>query len=735
MSKFIGLISLARLFSLLIWVLATCAILLNAPIYAASQPNQATTPHVKAALVARESVIVPGKPITVSLRLEIIEHWHTYWKNPGDSGLPTKIKWTLPDGLVAKPIEWAAPQRLPLGPLTNFGYEGTVDHIVRIETPSSLVVGSTATLKASASWLVCKDVCIPEEAELTLTLPVAANSATTPAIQAQFDTAFARISKPNSNWQTSAKIEGNTLQLTLNSLTALGKLPTDVFFYPDLEELILNAAPQKLTATANRLVLEIPLATPINTDATSITGTLVANAGLGGEANASTMLITAPLTRAIATSGAAGALTSSAPAPATSNTTTLTLLSALFSAFLGGLILNLMPCVFPVLGIKVMGFLQHAQASARLMRAQGWAFLAGVLVSFWILAGILVAVTATGSALGWGFQLQSPLFVLFLAGLFVLLALNLAGVFEIGLGLQTAAGSVNIDTSSGAQRKILSAAFVSGVLATIVATPCTAPFMGAALGFTIGAPAYVVFMVLTAVAIGMALPVVMLSWFPQWLKALPRPGAWMENLKQAMAFPLFATVAWLVWVLGSQLDNDAVFWTLIGLVMLAIAAWIFGRLQARKPLLAIILAGLFAVAGGYLAWPAAADNKTNNSIKAGDWEPYNKAKIDAHLASGSPVFIDFTATWCISCQVNKKVALTTAEVEAAFKQNKVVRIKADWTKRDPEITTALASFGRTGVPLYVYYPKGVGGKPSGAPVILPEVLTSGTVLDVLNGAK
>ncbi len=733
MPTFIGLISLARLFSLLIWVAAVYATSSNAPIYAASQPNQATTPHVKAELIALESAIVPGKPITVSLRLEIIAHWHTYWKNPGDSGLPTKIKWTLPDGLVAKPIEWAAPQRLPLGPLTNFGYDGTVDHIVRIETPSSLVVGSTATLKASASWLVCKDVCIPEEAELTLSLPVAANSATKPAIQAQFDTAFARIPKPNSNWRASAKIDGNILQLTLNSATVLSKLPTDVFFYPDLEELILNAAPQKQTATVNSLALEIPLATPVNADATSITGTLVTNAGLGGEANASAMLLTAPLTRANATSAVSANPASAAPAA--SNTTTLTLLSTLFSAFLGGLILNLMPCVFPVLGIKVMGFLQHAQASSRLMRAQGWAFLAGVLASFWILAGILVAVTATGSALGWGFQLQSPLFVLFLAGLFVLLALNLAGVFEIGLGLQTAAGSVNIDTSSGAQRKILSAAFVSGVLATIVATPCTAPFMGAALGFTIGAPAYVVFLVLTAVAIGMALPVVMLSWFPQWLKALPRPGAWMENLKQAMAFPLFATVAWLVWVLGSQLDNDAVFWTLIGLVMLAIAAWVFGRLQARKPLLAVVIASAFAVTGGYLAWPNAVDNTASNSIKAGDWEPYNKAKIDAHLASGSPVFIDFTATWCISCQVNKKVALTTAEVEAAFRQNNVVRIKADWTKRDPEITAALASFGRNGVPLYVYYPKGVGGKPSGAPIILPEVLTPGTVLDVLNGAK
>lgn len=728
MPKFIGLSGFARLFSLLIWTIAIYAASLNAPIYAASQPSQAATPHVKAELVALESAIAPGRPITVSLRLDIIAHWHTYWKNPGDSGLPTKIKWTLPDGLVAKPIEWAAPQRLPLGPLTNFGYDGTVDHIVRIETPSSLVVGSTATLKASASWLVCKDVCIPEEAELTLTLPVAANSAVKPASQAQFDAAFARIPKPNSSWQASAKIDGNTLRLTLNTTTALSKPPTDVFFYPDLAELILNAAPQKLTATANSLVLEIPLAMPINVDATSITGTLVANAGLG--ANASAMLVTAPVTRASATSVAS---TGNTATP--SNTTTLTLLSALFSAFLGGLILNLMPCVFPVLGIKVMGFLQHAQASSRLMRAQGWAFLAGVLVSFWILAGILVAVTATGSALGWGFQLQSPLFVLFLAGLFVLLALNLAGVFEIGLGLQTAAGSVNIDTSSGAQRKILSAAFVSGVLATIVATPCTAPFMGAALGFTIGAPAYVVFAVLTTVGIGMALPVVMLSWFPQWLKALPRPGAWMENLKQAMAFPLFATVAWLVWVLGSQLDNDAVFWTLIGLVMLAIAAWIFGRLQARKPLLAVVIASVFAVAGGYLAWPNAVDGAASNSAKSIAWEPYDKAKIDAHIASGSPVFIDFTATWCISCQVNKKVALTTTEVEAAFKKNNVVRIKADWTKRDPEITKALASFGRNGVPLYVYYPKGAAGKPSGAPIILPEVLTPNTVLDVLNGVK
>ncbi len=706
--------------------------------------SKAATPHVKAELLALENAVIAGKPITVALRFDIIAHWHTYWKNPGDSGLPTKIKWTLPEGFKAGSIEWAAPKKLPLGPLTNFGYENSVMHIVRITTPNTLPATGNITLKAAATWLVCHDVCIPEDAELAITLPIAAiagtptssapKSAKETANIALFNAAFAAIPAPNPNWKTTANITDKTLRLQFAPVTPPAILPTEISFYPDLEELILNAAPQKLSAANGVFTLEIPLATPVNTDAAAITGVVVANAAFGDKSAAATMVIDAPLTR----TGAAAATAQPAPnttttplaatAPQSSTgTTTLTLLSALFSAFLGGLILNLMPCVFPVLGIKVMGFLQHAQASTSLLRAQGWSFLAGVLVSFWILAGILVAVSATGSALGWGFQLQSPLFVLFLAALFVLLALNLAGVFEIGLGLQSAAGSVNVDASSGKKRKILTAAFVSGVLATIVATPCTAPFMGAALGFTIGAPAYVVFMVLTAVAIGMALPVVMLSWFPQWLKALPRPGVWMENLKQAMAFPLLATVAWLVWVLGSQLDNNAVLATLMGLVLLAVAAWCFGKLQARKPWLAIIVAAVFAAAGAYIAWPNAVENKTENTAKTADWEPYNKARIDTLIASGSPVFIDFTATWCISCQVNKKIALNTAEVDAAFQKNKVVRIKADWTKRDPEITAALASFGRNGVPLYVYYPKGANSKP----VILPEVLTPSIVLDAL----
>ncbi len=692
--------------------------------------SKAVTPHLKAELLARESAVVAGQPLTVALRFDIIAHWHTYWKNPGDSGLPTKIKWTLPEGFKAGAIEWAAPKKLPLGPLTNFGYENTVMHVVRIATPNTLPANGSVSLKAAATWLVCHDVCIPEEAEFILTLPIASPATLTVknANQALFDLANTAIPKPNSNWKATANITDKILRLQLSPATPQAMLPTEVSFYPDLEELILNAAPQKLSTANGVLTLEIPLATPVNTDATTITGVVVTNAPLGDKSSAAMMTINAPLTR----TGAQATTAATTPsAKVTTDTTTLTLLSALFSAFLGGLILNLMPCVFPVLGIKVMGFLQHAEAAPRLMRAQGWAFLVGVLVSFWILAGILVAVSATGSALGWGFQLQSPLFVLFLAALFVLLALNLAGVFEIGASLQSAAGSVNVDAAPGEKRKILSAAFVSGVLATIVATPCTAPFMGAALGFTIGAPAYVVFMVLTAVAIGMALPVVMLSWFPQWLKALPRPGAWMENLKQAMAFPLFATVAWLVWVLGSQLDNDAVLATLMGLVLLALGAWCFGKLQARKPFAALVTATVLAVAGGYIAWPNTIDSKTGASAKVTDWEPYSKAKIDAYIASEKPIFIDFTATWCISCQVNKKVALTTSEVEAAFKKQGVLRIKADWTKRDPEITAALASFGRNGVPLYVFYPKGANGKP----IILPEVLTPNIVLDTLNGAK
>jgi thiol:disulfide interchange protein DsbD len=398
----------------------------------------------------------------------------------------------------------------------------------------------------------------------------------------------------------------------------------------------------------------------------------------------------------------------------------MTLIVALAFAFIGGLILNLMPCVFPVLGIKVMGFVQHAQKDNALLKQQGFAFFAGVVISFWILSGLLLALRAAGESIGWGFQLQSPIFVTLLAVLFSLMALNLSGVFEMGLRLQSAAG--NVEMRGG--RSTLVDAFLSGVLATIVATPCTAPFMGAALGFTLSQPAYMSMLVFTAIAIGMALPVTLLSLVPRWLAYLPKPGAWMTTFKQFMAFPLLATVVWLAWVLGSQQGNDGIAKLLFGLVLISLAAWLYGRWQSAKPMLAVVVGAAVAAGGLALAWPS---EEGTREVVAGaaakdDWVPFSKQKIADLRAAGKGVFVDFTATWCITCQVNKRVALNQADVVKRFMELNIVRMKADWTVKDPAITAALAEFGRNGVPLYVFYP------PKGEAMVLPEVLTPSVVL-------
>jgi thiol:disulfide interchange protein DsbD len=669
------------------------------------------TPHVEAELIAEQTSFRPGETTSVALQLTIIDKWHTYWRNPGDSGLPTKLTWNLPTGFAAGEVRWPAPKTLPLGPLTNYGYEGRVLHLVSIATPASWPTGKPAKLAAKAEWLVCHEVCIPESADLTLELVA---SPEPPAVDARWAAAFksARAELPVS---VSSFADATIRQGRL--LVALAEPPEGrLHFFPYQGDLIAHAGPQELRLAGGRHVLEIPLQEGAKVDAGSIDGVLVADRGwatrAGRALEVSIPVRTAEDGAALATDldGGQGALG---------------LWAAVGYGILGGLLLNLMPCVFPVIGIKVLGFAAHAGSRRVHLVGQGLLFLAGVLVSFAALAGAMLAIRAGGSAIGWGFQLQSPGFVVGLAFLFFLMGLNLSGVFEFGATLQRFSGSL------GSQTNGPFGSFLTGVLATVVATPCTAPFMGAALGFTIHQPPWIMLSVFLSVGFGMALPVVALCAFPGWLARLPKPGVWMEWIKQLLAFPLYATVAWLAWVLGSQAGNDGVGWLLLGLVVAAGGAWLNGRIQGRRPGLALA-AGACAVALGLgLAWPRAehTPSPVNNAPlgKAeGDWAPFSMDAVAAARAAGVPVFIDFTASWCITCQVNKRVALTRAEVEARFKQLGVARFRADWSRRDPEITRALASYGRNGVPLYVYFPAGQSAR------ILPEALTPGIVLEALN---
>ncbi len=695
-------------------VVSFCALLAAAsPLFAAP----VNTEHVEAEIISRYAAVEPGKPIEAALRLKIIDKWHTYWKNPGDSGLPTKISWSLPPGFSASAIDWPHPKRLPLGPLMNFGFEGEAMHMVFLQTPAQLKPGQSITLNAKAEWLVCHDVCIPESAALSLTLPVVSAA---PLVDRRFEKSFAdaRVAVPGAllSWKVAARAENSNAILTLTPPPGDKTTPAGLFFYATTSDIISNAAKQVLNKTADGWALSVPLAEPINTALATFDGVLVSEQGWGTAHAGRAVAIAAPLAfPAVATK------TTPAPMAARAPAADLGLALALLFAFVGGLILNLMPCVFPVLGIKVMSFVEHAGGEQKRLRQQGVAFLGGVLVSFWVLAGLLLVLRAAGESIGWGFQLQSPVFVTLLAMLFLLMALNLSGVFEFGLRLQSAAGNVQ----SGVAKGVLRDAFLSGVLATVIATPCTAPFMGASLGYTLAQPAYVSMLVFTAVALGMAAPILALSMFPAWLRHLPRPGAWMDSMKQFMAFPLYATVAWLVWVVGSQQGNDGVGFLLMGMVVIALGAWFYGRWQMPAPTRAVAFALALLLVGGVIAWPGApAERVAATGTEA--WIAFSKEKVAELRLQGRPVFIDFTATWCITCQVNKRVAINQPEVVKRFAELKVARLKADWTVQDPLITAALAEFGRNGVPLYVYYPV------AGEAILLPEVLTSGILLAALD---
>ena len=690
------------------------------PVFGALAAPMVKTEHVEAELVSDRASAMPGVATLVGLKLRMAEHWHTYWKNPGDSGLPTKIQWQLPEGWKAGEIQWPYPRPLPVGPLMNYGYEDDVVLLTDITPPADAAPGPYL-LKAKVEWLVCKDVCIPEKGELEYTLDV------TPAIGAPLARWLAHIERARNQlpveapgWKFDSAIIGKTLVVRMQG-PAGAALPDKVAFFPERELLIEPAAPQKVTREGDALRIEMRLAEPPTIPREGVVGVAVAENGWPGIARKA-IVVKAALSQS---PGALGAVAGSAPTrlagePIAAGTT----LVALALALVGGMLLNLMPCVFPVLGIKVMGFVEHAHGEARAMRLQGAIYAAGVVASFVALAGLMLLLRAGGTQLGWGFQLQSPLVVTLLAMLFFVLALNLSGVFEWGAFAQSM-------TSNLRARGLYADAFLSGVLATVVATPCTAPLMGAAVGSTLTQGPAVALAVFAALGAGMALPVLLLSLFPRLVRRLPHPGAWMETFKQVLAFPLYATVAWLAWVLGAQAGNDAILGLLAGLVLVAMGAWMYGRWAHSESLWRPAVAALLAAAGIAIAWPGPAHemNAAMPLARAGGlpWEAWSPEKVASLTAQGQPVFVDFTAAWCVTCQVNKRVALHDADVVRAFASRGVAALQADWTRQDPRITTTLAALGRNAVPVYALYIPG-----EAQPRLLPELLTPALVLAEIN---
>ena len=686
---------------------------------AVSKPGAVvSTGQVRAELLAwAPDGVTPGQQVWLGLQIAHQPEWHTYWKNPGDSGLPTMLAWQLPAGITAGEIAWPTPKKIPIGTLANYGYEGTVLLPVPLTVARNFNAGQL-DVQLKASWLVCRQECIPQEGTFALSLPAKGSTA---GSGAAFAATFAATPKAQAAGSSQITVEGQALTVSLTGLPAALQGKT-LALYPETGAITEPAAAATQAWRGAVWTASLPLSAQ-RTDSPTMMPVVVAADGTAARldvpvtgawpAAAPVASVPPALVAALKANAAGGA---AAPQAGASAATPLTFWAALLGALLGGMILNLMPCVFPVLAIKVVSFVNAKDQATRVRT--GLAYTVGVVLSFLALGGLLLGLRAAGESLGWGFQLQSPAVVATLAVLFTLIGLNLAGLFEFGNFVPGRVASLQAKNPTVDS-------FLSGVLATAIASPCTAPFMGASLGYAVGLPAAQALAIFGAIGLGMALPYLAASMVPAVARALPRPGAWMVTFKQLMAFPMFATVVWLVWVLGQQTGMDGAGALLGLLVLLALVLWALGLKGSARTVFATLAIALLAVTTWTLGpnvlktmepGPAAVALSSSSS-SAERWQAWAPGRVEQLTAQGQNVFVDFTAAWCVTCQYNKKTTLSNAAVLADLDAKKVTLLRADWTRRDPAVTTALDQLGRTGVPVYVIY------KPGRAPVVLSEVLS------------
>jgi thiol:disulfide interchange protein DsbD len=688
-------------------LLAAAALLATFPTRAGAQ--------VAASLVPADASIRPGTPFTVALRMVHEPHWHSYWVNPG-TGLPTSLKWTLPDGWTAGPIQWPAPMLLTdtRGNVIGNGYDGDLLLPVTITPPASLQAGAPVELKVAAEWLMCQDECVPGSAKLSLSLPVSADDPKPdPRWGPRIRAVLAQLPVADASWTVAASRDPKSATLTIRPAGPAGGPPMAAgglhFFSED--GTISTELPQVVVPDGKGgFTLTLSLSPDGPKDAANLTGVLTSKQGWRPDGSLPGLRVDAPFGAApapVATETAAAA------APVAGG-----FLGTLVLAFVGGLILNLMPCVFPVLGIKILGFVNQAGADRRKVTLHGLVFTSGVLVSFWVLAGILAVLRAGGSHLGWGFQLQSPAFVFGLAAAMLAFALNMSGVFEFGL-TATGFGS-QLQSKSG-----FIGSFLTGALATVAATPCAAPFLAPALGAALALSTAQSFAIFTVIGIGLSTPYLLLSAFPSAVKVLPRPGAWMETFKQAMAFPLYATVAYLVWVLAGQLPETGLLSSLFGLVLVAMGVWAYGRWnapgaspgRARFGMAACIVLLAF---GAWAGWP------TERAPTDIVWDKWSPEAVEKLRSENRLIYVDFTARWCATCQANKRLVFHSDEVLRAFREKNIATLRGDWTTKDPQITAELEKYHRAAVPFNLIWAPGRAD-----PIILPELLTPSVVLNAI----
>lgn len=705
----------------MIWrglILAACAALMLGG--ASAQPIN--TGNVEGQLHSARAAIAPGETFTVILRQNIREGWHTYWRNPGDSGEPTDLTWQNPQGFTFGPLQWPAPEAVPFAGIVNYGYHGEVLMPISVTAPANAPVGQTLTFTADVYWLVCADICIPEEGALTLSLPIAAQGRDDPTWAARAAQAIAGLPRPLQGAQ--ARISAGTPARLTVTLPGMGEIRNPhVFTYN--RDVMAHSEPQAPRVGAFGFSFDIPVGVAKDLGQVPFEGVVTYEANESGQWVHRAFEVSAAPGEPLAGTNDRPALISpdyalaeiegaAAPVPPAQAMNAGALLGALALAFIAGLILNIMPCVLPVLSIKALSFAHGAQNGQA--RRQGVLYAVGVLATFLTLAGVLIALRAGGEALGWGFQLQAPWMISALALLFFVIGLNLAGVFEFSFGGAENAGAGLASRGGDA------GAFFTGALAVVAATPCTAPFMAGAIGAVLTQSAPVTLLIFTALALGFALPMSALHFAPALQKLIPKPGPWMERVKNVLAFPMFATAAWLAWVLAEQMGSAGALALLIAALAIGFALFVakWGRVWLVAGLVVLIAAGVFV-------WRPLVGVQAVTHLTAEAWSP---ERVAALQGEGRGVFVNFTAAWCVTCKVNEAAALSSPRVAQAFADANVAYLKGDWTNRNDTIAAELARHGAVGVPLYLYYAPGAA-----SPVVLPVgiVLSEAVVIDTIQG--
>jgi thiol:disulfide interchange protein/DsbC/DsbD-like thiol-disulfide interchange protein len=710
--------------------------------------------HTRIKLLANVKSVKPGGEFLVGVLMTMDEGWHTYWKNPGEAGLATEINWSLPRGFSAGDIRWPLPHKYnESGEVLTYGYEKENMLIVPIKTLSS-ISQSKITLKADVSWLECEKICVPGSASVELTLPV---MATEPEADnaVMFGTYTSMVPGPfvgMPGLEVSATPQPGGVEILLRSRDALVRDDVVPDFYPEaIPELAMGRTQVEYDPHRARLWVPLSVYEKVSLSL-DLPGVLLYQMA-GKERVAATISVRLPQ-RFVSGLSVAGESPSNDGLLDQTFSTVQThsgefpLYLYFVFALVGGLLLNIMPCVLPVIALKIFGLVRMAGDKPARVRRLGWTFSAGILASFLVLASLVIVLQSAGEQVGWGFQFQEPYFVIAMSAVVFAFGLSLFGVFEVGLPFVLAFASVGTAMEKKEGEGYV-ASFTEGIFATILATPCTAPFLGTALGFAFSQPVSIILLIFSTVGLGMALPYLVLTTRPAWMKFLPKPGQWMVTVKQFMGFLMMGTLIWLLYVLGKQLGMEAVIWTSAFLLCIGIACWLVGQFAtlsaSRFRYFSVIGVAVAIVVGGYLFFmesvldirsvmagvAAPSPGKVEPAKDGIQWQPFSLASLENHLKENKAVFIDFTAEWCLTCKVNEKTVLTNREVVEKFKSHDLVAVKADWTNRNPDITRLLAKFGRSGVPLYVIFP---AGRPT-EPIVLPEVITSGIVLDAIDRAQ